>query len=401
VSLLTAPFSDSIDLFLASLVVAGALGAWVAARTLGRAPGASAVAGFAFGISGYVLGMTSNAGYLAGAATIPWTVAGLRLAGSRPAGWIGAALGVAAAGLAGDPGALVAGIVMGLVLAWDAGGRRGLGRAIGGTVLGAGGAAIQLVPTWSYLGSTLRGTGLGAVGRVEQWSLDLARLPELISPGLFVGIPHSFRAPVFEAFGSPADSPFPWSPSIFLGAPVLLLAVTAIGKTRTARALMSLALLFLWVSLGRQAGASQLLGGIPVWGALRFSEKFVAPLALCVGLAAAFGAESLGDAGRTAVKRWAALGALATLLAAAASLLLPVPASVAGKIYWARLGPGLAFAAVSLLLLAAVARWAIRNPGSGPAAAALLVLLQSRSPRRPSPCTSDPRPRCRCARPGS
>jgi len=376
-SVATAAFSDSIDLFLVALVLSAALGAWVAARTLGVSGAAAAAAAFGYGLSGYALGMTSNALYLAGLATLPWVVAGLRHAGARRNGWLAAAAAVAAAGLAGDPGALAAGGIIGLVLAWDRGGARGLARAVLGAALGLAGAAVQLLPTWAYLASTVRGTGLGAVAPVEKWSLDLARLPELVSPGLVVGLPRSYRAPVFEALASSGGAPFPWAPSVFLGAPLLVLAAAGARRSRSARILAILALFFLWVCLGRQAGAAQALAGVPVWGSLRFWEKMVAPLALCVALAAAEGVEGLREGKAAPLARGARLAAGAALAAGAVALVLPWEAGTAGGLYRMRLAFGLGFAGASLLLLVAAARAAQRAPRGGTVAVAAIVLLQS------------------------
>jgi hypothetical protein len=377
VSVLVATFSESLDVLLVGFVMTAASGAWFAARTLGASPAAAAVAAFAFALSGYVLGMTSNALYLAGAATLPWIAGALRVAASRRAGWLFAAAAVAAGGLAGDPGSLAAGIIIGLALAWETRGLRGAGWAVLGVAVGLGLSAVQLLPTWSFLASTVRGAGLGPAGLAEQWSLDLLRLPEVISPGLFVGLPRSYRSPVFEALGSRAEGPFPWAPSIFVGAPVIALALAGAWRSRTARVLALLALLFLWISLGRRAGASQILGGIPVWGALRYWEKFVAPLSLCLGLAAAIGAGTIGGAESRSLARGSALAAAVAGAVGIAALVLLVPGGGVGAIYGSRLALGLVFAAAALILLAVVVRRTIGNPGLGMAVTAALVLVQS------------------------
>ena len=369
-SVATAYLSRSTDLFLASLVVAAALGAWMAARAAGAGREAAAVAGFGYGLSGYVLGMTSNASFLAGAATMPWVVAGLAYSASSPMGWLAAAAGVASAALAGDSGALVAGLVVGLGLA---AGRGGFLRASAGAALGLAGGAIQLLPTMAYLPQTLRGTPQGFASAGIQWSLDPIRLPELVSPGLFVGIPRSFRAPVFEALGSPSDVPFPWAPSIFLGAPILLLALRGAWAIRSGRIVLVFAALFLWVSIGRHAGATQILGVLPVWGSLRYWEKMVAPLSLCLALGAALGAEA-----RDRATPWLAAAAAAVALGAALAVSLAhTPAGAAGTLYRARLVNGLAFAGASLLALAAATAWARRGRVSAAGAVVAVVFLQS------------------------
>jgi hypothetical protein len=377
VSALVAVVSDSTDLLLAVLAVTAALGAWAAARSLGTAASAAAVAAFGYGLSGYVLGMTSNALYLAGSATLPWMVAGLVRAASSPTGWILASAGVAAGGLVGDPGALIAGGIIGLALAWERGGRAGLVRAALGSMLGLAGAAAQLLPTWAYLPTTIRAAGAIGASQVEQWSLHPVRLLEVISPGLFVGLPRSYWAPVYEAFGSPAGVHFPWAPSVFLGAPVLVLAMAGARGNRAGRVLAGLACFFLWVSLGRHAGGTPALGAIPVWGMLRYWEKMVGPLSLCLALAAALGAQGLVNRDEQPVARWAAL---ATAAAMGASLLAWFLPAVQGTPSWPfreRLVCGLPFAAASALLLFVAARAARAKPEAGASAVAALVFLQS------------------------
>lgn len=378
VSVATAILTPSIDALLAALVVAAGLGAWMAARALGVRPASAAVAGFGYGASGYVLGMTANAGYLAGAATLPWVVAGLVGAATHRGAWTWGAVAVAAAGLAGDPGMMVAGIVIGSVLALVAGGGRAVRPLGAAVVVGVAGAAIQLLPTWRWIPETLRGARDLAPVAAEQWSLDLARLPELVSPGLFVGIPRSFRSPVFEAFGSPADVPFPWAPSIFVGAPLLLLASVADpANRRTRRALLALALLFLWISVGRVAGASQLLEAVPVWGSLRYWEKMVAPLTLAIALLGAIGTEGTGAEGGSRLARRSLVSAIVLALAAAVALAWPVPAASPGATYAGRLGLGLASGALSLLVLAATSALSSARHRDLAAPLAVLVLAQS------------------------
>jgi hypothetical protein len=376
VALAVASFSDSIDVLLVALLVTAALGAWVAARTLGATAAEAAVAAFAYGLSGYVLGMTTNALYLGGAATLPWTVAGLRQAADSPTGWIAAAGGTAAAGLTGDPGSLAAGIAIGLALAAERGGGRALLRAAGGAALGIGAAAIQLVPTMAYLPWAFRGAVDVAVNGPEQWSLDLARLPELVSPGLFVGLPRSYSSPVFAAFASRSEVPFPWTPSIFVGAPVAILAALGM-RGRSGRVLVALAAFFLWVSLGRALGATQLLGGLPVWGSLRYWEKMVAPLALCLALAAALGVRDWAGGGGRRLPILSAGVALALGSAAALAWVVPGIPGGAGETYRSRLSVGLAYAAACMVALAVGAIRARRYPPRGAAILAAVVFAQS------------------------
>src|SRR6266545_965170 len=132
----------SMDVFVAAWVALAAAGAAVLACDLGASPAASAVSGLAFGLSGYVLGMSVNILYLAGAASAPWVVAALRFAGrDGRLGTAAAAAAFACAAFAGDPQWAIVAAVLGAALAADAGGLGGLARAGAGIALGVAIAA--------------------------------------------------------------------------------------------------------------------------------------------------------------------------------------------------------------------------------------------------------------------
>jgi hypothetical protein len=274
-----------------------AAGAWILARVIGASPWAAAVAGLAFGLSGYVLGMSCVLTYLAGASTAPWAVAGLRLAGAaRPGGVLLGGLGVAALVFAGDPQWLIVGLVLGGVLALEAGGWRGGLRAV---LVGATGgllAGVQLVPALAFLPETSRSASVAGWERAI-WDLSFWRIAELVLPGFFNGVPGSGVAPVFRELGGDVGRhTTSFVPSVFVGALTLALAAAAVRRSRTTVVLAGAAGVALWLALGVNAGADQLLGGLPVWGAFRYSEKLVGPLALCVAVLAALGTDRLTEA---------------------------------------------------------------------------------------------------------
>jgi hypothetical protein len=370
-----------VDLLIAAHVVLAALGAAACARTLGASHAAAAVAGLGYGLSGWVLGMASNLTFLAAAATAPWTVAALRAAGAGARlGPAAAAVATAALLLAGDPQWGLVAALLGGALALDAGGGRGLGRAGLGLGVGLALAGVQLVPSWAFLGDTVRATGLADVPR-SQWSLVPWRLLELVAPGFFGGRPGSAAAPVFVSLGGPSIWPLPFAPSVFVGAPLLLLAAAGLGG-RTGKVLGGAAALSLWLALGDRLGAGPLLQGVPVWGSFRYAEKLVGPLTLVVALAAARGA------GRIAASppRWllpATGAALAMSLVAAIgcaggtaeSSLAAGGAAEAAGLARRHLGEGLWHAVAALALLAPVLAAALRRPALRPWAPAALAAI--------------------------
>jgi len=385
VSLLVAPFTASLEPVIVLLVLAAASGAAFAARSLGASRPAAAGAAFAYGLSGYVLSMAANLPFLAGAASLPWAVGGLRRAatGARH-GVAVAALGTAALALAGDAGSLAAGLLLGGALAVEAGGARGALRALGGASLGLALAAIQLAPSWAWLRETARGVGALPPSDLTTWALVPSRLLELVAPGFLVGVPRSYSAPVFAALDGGGRG-FPFAASVFVGAPAIVLAAAGARASRPARVALAGAALFAWLALGHRAGAQQLLAGVPVWGALRYWEKMVGPLTLCLALAAGAGVDALGENGLRRRVALAAAGAafLGAALGASAPALAREILGGTGPVVelaGAQLRGGLAHGTATVVLLAVVA-W--RAPAVARAAAFALLLLASAAAASP------------------
>jgi hypothetical protein len=165
---------------------------------------------------------------------------------------------------------------------------------------------------------------------------------------------------------------------VFVGAPVVLLAILGARRTSAGRTLLALVALFLWLALGHHAGSQQLLSSVPVWGTLRYWEKMVGPLTLCLALGAALGIDGLRDGGARVLSRMAAV--LAGLLGA--GLLLfgsvsreAVGSGAVGEAAARQLWGGAAQAAVALAALAlAVLAGRTRPRALAPAAAGVLLL---------------------------
>jgi hypothetical protein len=319
-----------IDLLIALYLVAAALGAFLLARELGLDDSQAFLAGGAFGLSGFVLSMTGNLVFLAGAASLPWQVAALAAAGrgARLAVPLGA-LATAVTLLSGDAQMAIVAFALGAALAAERGGRRGLLRAAGATLLGGAVAAVQVVPTLAALEASARSAGLQEIERA-QFAFAPARLVELLIPGLFVRLDAPPSPAVFSWLGGPyvAGNDFPFSPSVYLGIPLVALAACAPLRDRRVRVLALAAAFLLWLALGHFAGARPALDWVPVWGKFRYTEKLVAPLSLVAALLAAFGARGADGAGpprRHALIAAAALAAVPLLALAVASGLADGP----------------------------------------------------------------------------
>jgi hypothetical protein len=344
-----------IDLLISLYVATGAVGAGVLARSLGASRSGAMVAGLGYGLSGYLLGMSAVIQYLAAGGTAPWAVAGLRTAARGGKGRVAlGSVGVAVLHLAGDPQWAIVAALLGALLAWEMNGRKGLMWAAIAITAGTALAAVQLIPSWVLLHASSRVQGLSPQERF-QWALSPARIIEFVIPGFFAGRPGAGSDPVYSWLGEKSIYPLPFLPSIFLGLPVLILAVSSIRLNRTTRLLGWSALLFLWLSLGHFTGAGYVLDWIPIWGSFRYAEKLIGPFTLCMSVLAAVGLERFADrllprAVRTVLIGSATAAVLAALCvgltgSAAPHQLIP---EEAWSPLWQRVATGLMLASVGL-----------------------------------------------------
>jgi len=284
------------DVFILIYLALAALGSALLARLLGASLGSAAVAGIGYGLSGFVLGMGSIVQYLCAASSAPWAILGLRMAGEkRRFGIVAAAAAIAVLHFAGDPQWASIAIVIGIVLAIEAGGKKGLLNAILGVAIGTALAGIQLIPTMAYFREASRAIELNSLDR-KQWALAPWRIIEFIVPGFFGSPDRQLgKWPVFLWLGglTRPGMEMPFAPSVYMGAGLLVLAVAGILHSRVTRVFGIATLVTLWLALGANAGAEQLTHLFPVWDKFRYSEKMVGPLTLCLSVLASFGAEQL------------------------------------------------------------------------------------------------------------
>ncbi|WP_242392752.1 YfhO family protein [Anaeromyxobacter oryzisoli] len=374
---------SSIDFLILAYLVAAALGAFVLAWTLDASPPSSAGAGLAFALSGFSASMTGNLVFLAGLSTLPWLVAAARAAGAGARwGTVATALATACAFLSGDAQAALVGLALGVLLAADAGGRRGAARALAGMGAGVLLAGVQLAATSALLPRTNRSLDLEDWEKTR-WALEPGRLLEWVVPGLF-------RGPLDEVppgAGLRLDE-LVFAESVYLGAPLLVAAALGASapadarRRRTGLVLAGAAAILLWLALGHHLGARQLLDAVPVWSRFRYSEKLMAPLSLCAAALAALGADAFG-AGRLS-HAWRRGLAAAALVAGATLLLLRLAPEAtaglatralgdAGPFYCSTLAAGLPHLVVGLAALLVVER--LRSDRARTGALAALVAL--------------------------
>jgi hypothetical protein len=266
---------NGIDLMIVLNVLAGATGAGMLARGLGATPTGAAVAGLGYGLSGYLLGLTSNLQYLAAGGTAPWAVAALQRAGSaKPSAIALGAVAVAVLVFAGDPQWVVVAAALGTMFAIEKNGIRGAWRAGVSVALGGVLAAVQLLPAWAMFAETNRPIGLASAD-IMQWSFNPGRVLEFVVPGLFAGRPGPTPAPVFLWAEGESQYPLPFLPSVFIGLPLLMCAAWGFRSSRPARWCGIAAGVLLWMAFGHRLYSTQALSWIPVWGSFRYAEKLV------------------------------------------------------------------------------------------------------------------------------
>jgi hypothetical protein len=301
---------DSIDPLLGGYVLAGGIGAGIFARVLGASPRAGVLASFAYGLSGYTLSMTGNLVYLAGAATVPWILAGLRAVGSRATvlSFILAACSVASGAFSGDMQMLLVTTVTGLVLALEGGGARGLVTALCAAIIGIFLAGIQLAPSWDFLHLTNRMLDLADYD-VNQWDLAPWRMLEFFSPGFFWHPGDGWHlAPVYMALVDATWFNIPFSESVYIGTATILLAFAGVRSSRTSRILTVSAVVILWLSMGKYLGARAVQNIFPIIKGFRYGEKYLPVFLSCIAMLAALGADRLVQ--ETSLARRNALTAL-------------------------------------------------------------------------------------------
>lgn len=380
VSVLTAWLhtDKSLDVLIGGYVICAGLGATLLSRELGASWAGAAVSGIAYGASGYVLSMTGNLVFLAGAGSLPFCLAGLRRFAVEPApGSLAFAVGgVAVLALSGDAQALMVAGVLALALAWEGGGWRGAARAAASGVVGLLVAGVQLFPTAIHLPRTVRTEALWNP-TPGVWPFEPWRLPELVLPGMLGG-PDPFLDPVFLSLTYPQGMPegghaFPFAVSVFVGLVPMALAAAGARRGRLGRLLGLAALVLLWVALGPTLGADAVLGHVPIWKAFRYSEKLVGPLTLVLAALAGLGLEVVVErraAGRSFFLGAALLG-LGSIVASRMALsgLAPDVASLAD----ARAARGAWHVAGAVVALAA---WVLaRERLGGSLARGVMILL--------------------------
>lgn len=279
-----------------------ALGLWLLARRLSASPWAATAGAAAYAGSGWVVSMTgSNLHYAIGAAFIPLALAGLGALLERPGPlrllWASGAL--ACCMLGGEPQSMLIGGVLGAAFAPALAPGRSLARTAGAVAAWGACAALlaapAVLPALSQVARSSRPGGTRAAER-GVFAVPPVRLAGLALPWAFDETmeevrPADGRAPYFEYLADLPGTSTPFSTSIALGVPALLLAACAAGRRRGA-VLLGGALVLALAATGPALPVDALLRAVvPGLGYFRYAEKMLGPATLLFALAAALGAD--------------------------------------------------------------------------------------------------------------
>jgi len=348
------------------LLLAG-ISAFLLARRLGWGDPGALFTALAFALSGYMLSLGNLLNMLNSAAWLPltaWLFLGWRRTGS-PLSGAGAVLSLAIQLLGGDPGMVLATLLLMALLVF----REGEGAivvrprwrellALAGTVLAAAGlCGLQYLPFRELLQQSVRGWGFTYRGATF-WSTHPLRLAEMHLPAFFGDVNSTVGGALWGSHLF--DDGFPLILSIYAGQAVLLFAGMALLTLRRDRDLLLFGLMFLTglvLALGGHTPLYRLVHALPVAGGMRFPSRFLILVVLALALLSGkvFGRLAAGHADSGERRRVSRFSLAAMVWAVAGALLLTV-ALLRDSLDAGSLGRGLL--AQFFLLGAALLAWA-------------------------------------------
>jgi hypothetical protein len=383
---LKVPLSDYYTAFVVGHCLWAGLGTFALCRLFGLGPAASAAGGLAFSLSGPFLSAASLFHHYAGAAWMPWVLTAfeaLLRRGRLARAGLGAAAGMQLLAGSGDL-CLATAILLGGRLAWHMVRSRptpeAAFRLARSTLLAAGLAfglgALQWLPTAQ---AAVLGSRPSQGEASTYWSLHPLSLADLVFPRLIAGA--SLGA---EAHRRLFEGRAPLLAGLYLGVTTLGLGTVGLRLRAPGARLAGLgAAFFLAAALGRYTPLYGVLGSLPGFGLMRYPQKHLLAMSLCVALLAAFGAAEWTSAWGEGRRRraWSLAGVLALVAAlvvvlalAMAAGALPLPPSLGGLLQDPETAAAATLrvvrSAILLGLFAALLAWR----ASKPAAAALATL---------------------------
>ncbi|MEK9134443.1 MAG: YfhO family protein, partial [Pseudomonadota bacterium] len=274
----------------------GAFGAYALGRRLEFSHAGSLLAGLAFSLSGYVVSLTDSVTYLYSICALPLFCAAWEKALVDSRAWtVAPAVVWASVFLIGD---VQTGYYYGFIaVLWTAARapkprRAALWRLVLVGVLAALLAGIQLGPAWAVFEESDRTQPALFQEQALHWSTHPLRLVTVLASP--VG-EYKDLADIGRFF---FDNPYrPWSvwaESLYLGIPVVGLALLGAWNRRDLRVLAILGTLALILSIGRFGGLYEVFYHVvPLWSAFRYPEKLMGIVSFAIAMLAGAGLDVL------------------------------------------------------------------------------------------------------------
>jgi hypothetical protein len=296
------------DAYRASALIScllAALGAYALGRALNFSPFGACLAGLSFALSGYVASLTDSLLYLYSICLLPFFCLALDNALTKTRAWVIVPSALwATVFLIGDiqTGYYYTLLALLWTLARAPGAYReaGLRLALTGA-LAALLAGTQLGPAWAVFTGSERAQPAMFHEQALHWSTPPLRLLTILAGP--VGEQALTNDPAAEeafhdvlqerAFGFFYTNYF-WAESLYLGVPVVGLAILGSWWRRDLRVLALLGCLALLLSLGRLGGLYEIFSHVaPFWSAFRYPEKFMGIVAFASAMLAGAGLDVL------------------------------------------------------------------------------------------------------------
>jgi hypothetical protein len=271
-----------------------ALGSFALGRKMGFSHAAALVAGISFALSGYVVSLTEHITYLYAICALPGFCVTLEKALSQDQPWVVAPAAVwATVFLIGD---LQTGYYYGFIaLLWmvmrapcprlNACLRLMLVVAL--TVLLAG---IQLVPSWAVYVHSQRAQPELFQGQALLGSAQPLRLVTMLASPIANDADPAVVARLFFGYAGGSG----WGESLYLGIPMIGLALVGAWYRRDVRMLVWLGVLTLLLSLGPWGGLYEVLYHVvPLWSAFRDPEKLISIVFFTAAMLAGAGVDTI------------------------------------------------------------------------------------------------------------
>ncbi|TAL11966.1 MAG: hypothetical protein EPO02_02980 [Nitrospirae bacterium] len=295
-----------------------ALGAFACGRMLSLSRTGALVAGISFTLSGYLVSALVNIVYLYSLCVLPLFIAAVEKTLRDGRAWVVAPAVIwASVFLNGD---VQTGYYYGFIaLLWTAARTEASYREAGLRLALVGGlaallAGIQLAPAWAVFVDSARAQPIQFHEEAAQWSTHPLRLFTILASPLIEKADPVVLARVF--LGSPRWGL--WTDSLYLGVPVIGLALLGIRQRRDLRVLALLGCVALLLSLGRFGGLYDVFYRfVPLWSAFRFPEKLMGIFSFAMAMLAGAGFDAL-RAGKGRPAPWL----VGATLCACASLIL-------------------------------------------------------------------------------